>query len=41
MNKKSKVYKALMVEDWVHQKVVVAAKKAKLTVSEYINNKIK
>ena len=31
-----KVYKALMVEEEVHQKVVVKAKQKKLTVTEYI-----
>jgi len=36
--KKAKIYKALMVEDWVHAKIVVAAKKTKMTVSEYINS---
>lgn len=38
---KVKKWKALMVSEDVHQKIVVAAKKAKLTVSEYINSKIK
>lgn len=36
--KKVKVYKALMVEDYVHHTVVVKAKKLKITVSEYIYN---
>lgn len=35
---KKKVYKALMVEDFVHQKVVVKAKQDQLTVSVFISN---
>lgn len=34
---KVKVWKALMVSEEVHYKVVMEAKKAKLTVSEYIS----
>lgn len=32
-----KTYKALMVEEATHYKIVLEAKKLKLTVDEYIN----
>jgi len=32
-----KIYKALMVEQTTHYKIVLEAKKLKLTVDEYIN----
>lgn len=36
MKDKAKVYKAIMVEKHVHQKVVVKAKQKQMTLTEYI-----
>jgi predicted HicB family RNase H-like nuclease len=38
MSKKEIIYKALMVREETHQKIVVEAKKTKQTVDEYIKS---
>ena len=38
MKKQAKIYKALMVEEDVHQKTVVKAKQSKMTISDFITS---